>query len=278
MAFFTNPQSAGHHIGLAKSLLQKGKLVRGLDALSSGLELYVPALAKRQTKFEIEILLEECLHELNRQPQIRRILEGNRPLGTTHVAYTPGEETRLQGVILSIRQKMTLTPNEKSHTHAQEEEKRKSRKWELEDMFLRCMQKGDMQEGHEILKMLAHEFGKDGGMMLQIGVWLYEAKHHKEAVPFLEQSMRLFPSDRRAYGITAACCLHLKEYEKAETVYRTALRHFGKTPAILLHLARLYEIWGKHDAARKTLQAIHKLDANNPEARDILNRLAAHER
>ena len=278
MAFFTNPQSASQHIGLAKALLKRGKLTRGLEALSSGLDLYVPALAKRQAKFEIEILLEECLHELNRQPQVRHFLARHASAGATHVAYTPGEETRLQGMIHSIREKVGQAPSAAAHPHSREGEKRKSRKWELEDQFLRCMQRGDMREGHEVLKMLAHEFGKDGGMLLQIGVWLYEAKQYRESVTFLEQSMNLFPSDRRAYGIASACYLHLKEYEKAEAVYRTALRQFGNNPNLLLHLARLYEIWGRHDSARKALEAVFKLDASNTEARNLLNRLPVHER
>lgn len=277
MAFFTNPRSAGQHIGLAKSLLQKGKLTRGLDALSSGLELYVPTLAKRQAKFEIEILLKECLHELNRQPQVRRLLAKHSTSGITHVVYTPGEETSLQGMIRSIREEIAQTSSDVvQHTHAQEEESRKNRKWELEDQFLRCMQRGDMRDGYNILKILANEFGKDGGMLLQIGVWLYEAKQYREAVTFLEQSISLFPSDRRAYGIAAASYLHLKEYEKAEAVYRTALKQFGNNSNLLLHLARLYEIWGRHESARKAVQAVRKLDAENAEARDILNRLAMH--
>ena len=103
MVILTNTQCAGYHIGIATTLLKNGKLVRGLDALFTGLELYTPTKARRQEKFEVEILLMECVSELCRLPQIRPLLT-RHGIQRNHTAYIPGEEAKLQTFLRTIRE------------------------------------------------------------------------------------------------------------------------------------------------------------------------------
>ena len=271
MNAFIVPQSVGQNLARAKSLLRRDDPMRALDALITGLELYEPTKLMGKVRFEVEVLIQECIGELNRQPMVRKLLESLTKSTKVGIAYAPGQEEKLRALLGIVRK--ALQETEAAGTR-QVEEERQARKDGLRDKGLAYLQAGDAARGKGALRVLGDEFGEESGVLAEIGLWLLEYKLHFEAVEFLEQSMEAFPKESKAYAPAADAYLFLREYEKAEAVYQKAVREFGKHPKTMMNLANLYVLWGKKDKAFETARDVVAKDPQNSEAQAMVDKYA----
>ncbi len=267
------PLSVSQNIARAKSLLKRDEPIRSLDALIQALEAYIPLGSKlmRKAKFEIEVLIIECVTELNRQPQIRVLLETLSKSSKTNITYAPGQEQKLLALLPIIRKALHETEEAKQRSAQEEVERRKNSLIEKGRGYL---ESGDAPRGKATLRVLADEFGHEPGILSSIGQWLSDAKLFYEAAEFLEQSISEFPKDSKAYGAATTCYMAVNELGKAEEVYLKAIRQFGNHPKTLLNLAKLYVRLNKKEKAFEAAQLAMKQDPDNAEAKDIMERFA----
>ncbi len=267
----TPPQAVSRNIARAKSLVRREEPIRALEALITGLELYDPAQLMGKARFEIEVLIQECVNELNRLPQVRSFLIALAKSDKVALAYTPGKEDQLKKLLPILRKGLEET---EAAGRRSEHETREARKTMLQEKGLNFLKAGDAPRGKGALRVLGDEFGDEPGVLVEIGQWLVEAKLYFEAAEFLEQSIGAFPKESRAYAAAADCYLTLREFDKAEAVYLRATKEFGKHPKTMLNLARLYVQWGKRDKAFETARDVLAKDPNNAEAKEIVERFA----
>ncbi len=267
MALFVAPQSVTQNIARAKSLLKRDDPIRALEALITGLELYEPAKLMGKVRFELEVLIQECVNELDRQPKVREMIGQLSKTGKGGIKYAPGKEKQLL-VLLPILRKGLLEIEKAKERGTQEV--RLARQNMLREKGLNCLKIGDAPKGKAALRQLADEFGEESGIHAFVGATLFEYKFYLDAVDFLEHSIEAFPKEPKAYGAATACYAVLLEYEKAEAVYMKAIREFGKHPKTMLNLAKLYIEWNKKDKAYEAARAVVAKDPNNEEAKAIV--------
>ena len=242
-----------------------------MEAMMAGLDDFEPARLPGRVKFEVEVLIMECVTELNRQPVIRRLLEGLLKAPKAQVTYTPGQEGRLRQVVGLLHKAINESTEQREEAARQEKRRRKA---ELEQKGLGYLRAGDAPRGKAAMRVLAEEFGQEPGVYAQVGEWLLEFDLHFEAAEVLEQAMEAFPKESKAYGLAAQCYRTMREFAKAETVYLHAIKQFGKHPRTVLNLAKLYMEWNrKEDAFRMAQDALNK-DQSLDEARAIVEKYA----
>ena len=261
------PQAVGRNIARAKSLLRRDEPIRALEALISGLEAYHPAELMGKTRFEVEVLVQECVNELNRQPKVRALLEAlGRPAGAG-LAYMPGKEDALKAVLPILYKALQETELAKVR---EAEAEQLGRRNSLRDKGVAYFTAGDAPRGKAALRVLGDEFGEEPGVLLEIGRIFLEHKLFFEAAEFLERALEAFPKEGQAYAGAAESYLALRELEKAETVYLKAIWEFGKHPKTMLNLARLYAQWNKKDKAFEAAQDVLRKEPENAEAKEMV--------
>ncbi len=271
MSSFTIPQSVSQNIARAKSLLKRDEPLRAIEALITGMNLYDPSALLGKARFEAEVLIQECVNELNRQPQVRHLIETLSKSRTTNICYTPGSEGKIKAILPILRKGLLEMESAKENAAVTEKETRKKTLQEKGKNFLKS---GEMAKGKATLRVLADEFGEEPGILAMLGEWMYEAGLYFEAAEFLEQAIDLNAKDSPCYGLAASCYITLREFEKAETIYLKAIKTFGKHSKTLTNLAKVYLDWGKKEKAFDAAQDAYKLDPKNKEAKAIFDKLA----
>ncbi len=271
MTQFTIPQSVSQNISRAKSLLKRDEPLKALDALITGLELYDPSKLMGKARFEAEVLINECVTELNRQPNVRSLLKHVAKSDKAEIMYSPGQEHKLK-LLLPIVRKGLRESHAAKIQHV--EDQKEQRKTSLEQKGLAYLREKDYARGKATLRRLADEFGEEQGVLVQVGEWLAKEELYFEAVEFLEQSIETFPKVSKAYALAASSYKVLREFDKAEAVYVKAIKQFGKHTKTLTNLASLYMDWNKKDKAFEAAEAALALDKNNTEAKEIFEKLA----
>lgn len=266
------PQSVAHMFARAKSQLKRDDSTRALENMLAGLAGFEPKKYAAKTRFEIEVLILECVMELNRQPAVRELFAAlSKKSKTAQVAYTPGQEKKLAGVLTLLHKALADKVAAGEEDAAAAKAKRRAM---LEQKGLVYLQSGNFPRGKAALRVLAEEFGKEPGVLRQASEWLLEFKLHFEAAELLEQAMEHFPKDSKSYGLAAQCYIDVREFEKAEAVYQSAIRQFGRHPRTLLNLAKVYVAWNKKEAAFTTAQDALNKDDSLEEARAIVEKYA----
>ena len=264
------PQTVAHNLARAKSLLKRDETIRALESMIAGLDEYEPKKIMRKSQFEIEVLVQECVAELNRQPAVRKLFETLSPRAQrAAVPYTPKQEERLRGMLAILLKGLNESIAAKERGAADVKAKRKAL---LQQKGLEYLQAGDMPRGKAALKVLADEFGNEPGMITQVGAWLLENKLYLDAADILERAIERFPKDSKAYGFATQCYKVTRDFEKLEAVYLRAIRQFGKHPRTLLNLAKLYVEWNKKDQAFTTAQEAFNKDNSLTEAKEIIDK------
>jgi pentatricopeptide repeat protein len=197
---------------------------------------------------------------------VRQLLIELAHSSATHIHYTPGEEAALLAVLGLLRKALeNIAQAEKQGT----QDARKQRKAELLEAGQRLLAEGEGVKAKVELRRLADEFGKEPGILAQVGTLLAQAKMPADATEFLELAIEAFPKDGATYGTLVDCYMGVKEYEKAEVVYVKALRQFGSHPRTLVNLAKVYKLMNKRQKAAEAAQKALSLDPGNAEAKAI---------
>ncbi len=270
MANFSIPPGVGLNIARAKSLLRRDETVRALEALLAGLEHYEPSKLPGKLRFEVEVLIHECVLDLNRQPKIRTLLTTLAKSGKASIVYAPKEEGKLKAVLDIILKALNESEVVKVRDNV---EAKIARKATLEQKGLAALRSGDSPKGKAALRVLADEFGEEPGVLRQVGEWLLEFKLYFEAAEFLELAIERFPKDSKSYASAVSCYNTLREFEKGEAIYLKAIKQFGKHTRTLTNLAELYMAWNKKDKAFDAAREALSLDAANDTAREIVEKL-----
>jgi Flp pilus assembly protein TadD len=254
----------------AKSLLKRDASVRGLTELITGLEMYDPKQFLGKVRFEVEVVVQECVQELNRQPDILKLFEqlsGKK----VRVPYTPGQEAKLLKVLQLAHKAMTSAAEQQQKQAA---DQLLQKKLLLQQKGLAFLKAGDMARGRVALRILAEEYGKEKGLQLKIGEVLMKFKLFSEAADILEKSVEQFPKESKAYSLLAECYKEIHELEKMESVYIRAIKVFGRHPRTLLNLAKVYVSRNKREEAYRMAQEAWNKDKTLEEAKEIVEKYA----
>ncbi len=271
MSGLTVPQSVAHNLARAKSLLKRDESIRALEAMIAGLELYEPKKLMGKARFEIEVMLQECVADLNRQPAVRKLFETLANSQRATVPYTPKQEAKLKAVLTIIHKALNESIVAKERSVADVKAKRRAL---LQEKGLEYLRAGDSPRGKAALKVLADEFGDEPGLIAQVAAWLIEFKLYLDAPDMLERAMERFPKDSKAYALATQCYKTMRDYDKLESVYLRAIKQFGKHPRTLLNLAKLYVEWNKKDKAFTAAQEAYNKDNSLTEAKEIMEKNA----
>lgn len=267
----TVPLNVSQKLARAKSLLKRDATIRALEALMEGLDLYEPKHLMGKVRFELEVLIQECVSELNRQPSVKALFTELARSSKVFVPYVPGQEKKLKGMLQLVHKALNKNIEDKKLAA---EEKRLNRKKTLEERGLSYLNKGDLPRGKSSLKVLAEEFGSEPGVLIQISDWLMQHRLYFEAAENLEQAMELFPRENSPYSMAAECYNELHELEKMESVYLRAIKEFGRHPRTLLNLAKVCISRNKKEEAFHLAQEAWKKDESLVEAKEIVDKYA----
>ena len=266
MLQLTVPAAVSQNIARAKSLIKRRELARGLDCLIVALEHFTPGDLIGKARYEVEVNVQQCVADINLNPRVRELLTGLTRSSAAHIHYTPGEETTLLTVLGVLRKALeNMEQADKQGTH----EARRQRKAELLESGQRLLAGGEGLKAKVELRRLAEEFGREPGILAQIGTLLAQAKMPADAAEFLELAIEAFPKDGQTYGTLVDCYMGVQEYAKAEVVYVKALKHFGAHPRTLVNLAKIYKLLNKRQKAAEAAHKALALDPGNAEAKAI---------
>ena len=271
MASLTVPASVRQYISRARSLFKRDEPLRGIESLTTGLELYDPSALLGKARFEAEVIIQECVLELNQQQQVKTILAELTKSSSFTIAYVPGEEAKLKQILALLKKAIeSVKVQEKQQAADAVVERRKS----LENRAKDYLANGDGPLAKATLRNLGEEFGEEPGVFTQIGQWLMDADYKFEALEFFESAIATFPKDHRAYKGATTCAMELREADKAVELYTLALRQFGKHPTTLLNLAKAYEMAHNREKAFEYASAAAKADPGNKEAKAMAEKYA----
>lgn len=267
-ALYTMP-TAGAKIARAKALLKRDDTIRALDSLLSGLGEFNARATPDRARFEIEVLIQECVQELNRQPAMHSLFATLTKGKAGQVPYTPGQEKKLLAILGILHKALAGREAADKQFKRDEREKRKNALLQRGHDYLGA---DDLPRGKSSLRVLAEEFGEEPGILVRAGEMLLDAKCYFEAAEMMEQAIALFPKVSNAYGLATQIYTQLREYEKAETVYLLAIKQFGRHPRTLLNLAKLYVAWNKREDAFRLAQEAYGKDSSLAEAKLMMEK------
>ena len=266
MPQLTVPSAVSQNIARAKSLVKRRELARGLDCLIAALENFTPGDLIGKARYEVEVHVQQCVADINLNPKVRELLTELAHSSAVHIHYKPGEEATLLSVLGVLRKALeNMAQADKQGV----QEARRQRKVELFEAGQRLLAEGESLKAKVELRRLAEEFGKEPGILAQIGTLLAQAKMPADAAEFLELAIEAFPKDGQTYGALVDCYMDAHEYAKAEAVYVKALKQFGAHPRTLVNLAKIYKLLNKRQKAAEAAQKALALDPGNAEAKEI---------
>jgi len=264
----TAPPSVSQNVARAKSLIQRQELVRALECLLNALDNFDPRNLIGKARYEVEINLRQCITAINLNPKICGLLTELTRSSKSSIPYTPGEEAALR-TVLSVLRKALENQAEAEKQGAQHA--LKQRKADLLANAEGLLAGGEGVKAKIELRKLAAEFGKEPGILAQIGTMLVQADMPADGAEFLELAVEAFPKDGPIYAALVDCYTGMLEYEKVEAVYLKALRQFGAHPRTLVNLAKIYKQLNKRQKAAEMAQRALTMEPGNVEAKAIVD-------
>ena len=92
-----------------------------------------------------------------------------------------------------------------------------------------------------------------------LGIWLFCARRHEEAVEQLQKTLELDAGFSRPRQFLAMVYAHLGKYEEAVAECQKVIASSGRDPYPLGTLGYVYAIAGKHPEARNILEELTKI-------------------
>lgn len=135
-----------------------------------------------------------------------------------------------------------------------------------------CLERGELPLGRSCLRRAADDFGHEQGVLVTLAEMLLDKDLHGDAAEFLERSRKLFPQESRAYTLGVKAHMEQGEWEKAEAIYKKALKIFGNHAITQLNLAKLYVKWNKRDKAWEYARLALEQNPELAEAKEIMKR------
>jgi len=268
MAQLTAPSAVSQNVARAKSLIQRNEPSRALDCLISALEHFAPGSLVGKARFEVEVHIRQCVADINLNPKVRKLLTELTRSPNTSIPYAPGAEAKLLMLLNVLRKALHNMEEEEKNGAQRDLEQRKAKLFENSQKLL---DEGEGIRAKVELRRLATEFGKEPGILAQIGSMLIQAKMPLDGAEFLELAIENFSRDAQLYGTLVDCYMGEREYEKAEAVYLKVIKQFGSHPRTLVNLAKLYKLLNKRQKAAEMARRALAQEPDNAEAKEIAN-------
>lgn len=262
----TVPPTVTQNLARVKSLVARGEPIRAIDALLAAIHTFEEAQIVGRVRSGVEFSIQECVEICNNQPRIRQLIRELARSDKALIAYVPGQEAKLAGVLRLIRK--ALDEAETAKEKVAEEELRLRREGTFADARA-AFQAGEAPKGRALLRRTAEEFGSVKGVLEAVADAFIEAGFMPDSLPFLEQTIEAFPRESSPYAKLGSGYMALREYEKAEKLYRRAVKEFGAHPKTLLSLGKVYVAWNKRDKAFEILQQAARLAPDDAEIKEL---------
>lgn len=266
----TAPKDIRENVARAMGYLRRGDVAHALvtmgDALRRLAEVKMLRSARVELDFQIQDFLELLVHHQVMQP----LLDPDRTGKPRTIALQAGKEAMLSTVLEGLAK---ILQQHEEDAVRQEAEARLERKRQLIATGLEFLQEGHAAKGRAFLKRVVEEFSDEEGIRMQVAQIFSAAGLFTEAAALYEEVMELQPREAAAYTGAVAAWLELREYEKAELVYKAVLRTFGGHASTFGKLSKLYLQWRKkQDAEDAALRAL-QIDPGQPDALEVLEAL-----
>lgn len=263
----TVPPTVTQNLARVKSLMARDEPVRAIDALLAAIHTFEDAQVVGRARSGVEFAIQECVDTCNNQPRIRQLIRELSRSDKAVITYAPGGEAKLAGVLRLVRK--ALDEAEAAKEMAAEDERKLQREGIFADARA-ALSAGEAPKGRALLRRAAEEFGTVKGVLEAIADTLIEAGFMPDSLPYLEQTVEAFPRESGAYAKLASGYMALREFEKAEKLYRRAIKEFGAHPKTLLSLGKVYIAWNKRDKAFGILQQAARLAPDDAEIKELL--------
>lgn len=213
-----------------------------------------------RAKFELEILLQDMLRELELVAEIKDKLRGP-------FFYKRGGEKRFALALAALA--LLLEKQETKAREAQEQDVQNR----IKQGFVKAgefLAAGSLPSVRRSLNTVCERYSEEPGIYTRAAVMLSEAGLHADALGFAERAIELNAKDAQAMSLAVEACKQTGELEKAEKLLRGALRNFGAHPKTFVSLAKVLYQMGRWDQAYDAANAAYERDSSLTEAREIL--------
>jgi Tfp pilus assembly protein PilF len=261
------PRELREHIARAGGYLSRNDAERAIASICAALRLFDVLDLSGCARAECDILISEFLRDLVSHPEMALLMDPGNTGTPRAIPHKPGQEGKLcvvlEGLAKLIREKIP-------ERLRQEAGERLARKKNLIESGLQFLHEGRPAKGNAFFRRVAEEFGDDKGMYLHLARLSREAGQTRFAAEMFERAMEVQPQEPTAYAGAASAWVELHEHEKAEAVYKAALRTFGGHPATLGKMAKFY--FARHrkpEAEEYALRAL-QTDSGQADALEVL--------
>lgn len=262
----TVPPTVTQNFARVKSLMARGEPVRAIDAFLTAINTFESAQVVGRARSGVEFSIQECVDICNSQPQIRQLIRELSRSDKAVITYAPGGEGKLAGVLRLVHKALDEAESARGKTA---EEELLLHKESLFAEARAAFQAGEAPKGRGFLRRVAEKYGSGKGVLETVADTMIEAGFLSDSLPYLEQAIEAFPRESGAYAKLASSYMTLREYEKAEKLYRRAIKEFGVHPKTLLNLGKVYVAWNKRDKAFSVLQQAAALAPDDVEIKEL---------
>lgn len=269
----TAPKEIRENIARATGYLRRDEVERALLTMSEAVRQLAEIKLVRSARAELDIQIGDFLATVVRHSMLQPLLDPCHTGKPRSITLQPGKEAALSTVLDGLA-KILQTAAEQSLQ--QEAEVRLARKKQLISSGLEFLREGQVAKGRAFLKRMVEEFSDEEGIRLQMGQIFAAAGLFAEAAAMYEESISLQPRDSAAYTGAVAAWMELREYEKAEKVYKAVLRTFGGHASTFGKMAKLYLAWHKKQAAEDAALRALQTDPEQADALEVMAVLDKH--
>lgn len=236
--------------------------VKALRSASSAFEAYSTSTAiMGRAKFELEVLLQDMLRELELVPEIKAQLRGP-------FRFLKGAENKFALALTALALHL-----EKMEQKAEDDARRQTqgRISMAFDKAREALGEQNLPTARRVLNTICEQFPDEPGIFTNAAQLLSDAGLYSDAIPFAQKAVELNPKDAQAFGLAVESCKQIGEWTKAEELLREALKSFGAHPRTYVSLARVLYQMGKWDQAYDAARAAYDRDSSLEEAKEVLD-------
>lgn len=249
-------------ISRATNFARRFMAVEALNAASRAFDSYVNSTAiMGRAKFELEILLQDMLRELELVPDIKAQLRGP-------FKFARGSEAKFAMALTALAQHLEKMAKKAEDAAVQDKLRRIAAAFEKAREALR---ENNLPSARRLLNTVCEQNSGEPGIFTNAAKMLAEAGLHSDVIPFTEKAMETNPKDAQAFSLGVEACKQIGELEKAEKLLRDALKNFGAHPKTYVSLARILYQMSKWDQAYDAARAAYDRDSSLAEAKEILD-------
>ena len=268
----TAPKDIRENVARAIGYLRRDEVERSLLVMCEALRRMAEVKMLRSARAELDIQISEFLSSLTHHQIMQPLLDPAHTGSPKNIPFQQGKEAALATVMDGLAR---ILQKEAENSVQAEAAARIERKKHLIETGLQFVREGQTAKGRAFLKRVIEEFSQEEGIRVQVAQIFAAAGLHQEAAETYEEAITKQARDPAAYTGAVLAWMELREYEKAESVYKAVLRTFGGHPSTYGKMAKLYLVWHKRQLAEDmALRALHE----DPEQTDALEVLAALER